>query len=96
MTPTEGTERTTGRQAPIFGVASFTATAVGMVVNAIPILINPYLIFWLVIVYLVETLLAAVLILSGGRARSLGVGIFISLLGVLAAVGGTALVMAIA
>lgn len=96
MMPTEGMAQTTGRRESLFGVASFTATAVGMVVNAIPVLINPYLIFWLVIVYLVEALLAAVLIMSGGRARSVGVGIFISLLGVLAAVGATALVMAIA
>lgn len=95
MTPTEGTEQTTGRRESIFGVASFTATAVGMVVNAIPVLINPYLIFWLVIVYLIEAVLAAVLILSGGRARSMGVGIFISLLGVLAAAAATTLAMTI-
>ncbi|RDI61343.1 hypothetical protein [Nocardia pseudobrasiliensis] len=83
MTP-EPVHTSAPPRGPWFGPTSFRTASIAMCVNVFPVLIVSYLIVVLGVVYAVELIAVPVLCAMRGRARQIGTGLGVSLVGTLA------------
>ncbi|SUD47618.1 Uncharacterised protein [Nocardia otitidiscaviarum] len=66
-----------------FGPASVSTATITLTINLFPVTIVPSLVFLLAFLYVAELVAAAILCLSGGRARHTGAGLLVAVIGTL-------------
>ncbi|MFB7724428.1 hypothetical protein [Nocardia sp. NPDC056100] len=74
-------------RAPLFGRASFVSAAIGGFLNVTSLFTLGFANFFLVLFFLVELLVVAVLYGIGGRPRQVAVGLAVTFLSALAFIG---------